>query len=53
MATPISIEIKKSSNTCYFVGETSNVKVRSINVTYDDGSDYYKATHYSYYRKVV
>ena len=38
MATPISIEIKKSSNTCYFVGETSNVKVRSINVTYDDGT---------------
>lgn len=38
MTTPISIEIKKSSNTCYFVGETSNVKVRSINVTYDDGT---------------
>lgn len=38
MATPISIEIKKSSNTCYFVGEASNVKVRSINVTYDDGT---------------
>lgn len=38
MATPISIEIKKSSNICYFVGETSNVKVRSINVTYDDGT---------------
>ena len=38
MATPISIEIKKSSNTCYFVGETSNVKVRSINVIYDDGT---------------
>ena len=38
MAKPISIEIKKSSNTCYFVGETSNVKVRSINVTYDDGT---------------
>lgn len=38
MATPISIEIKKSSNTCYFVGETSNIKVRSINVTYDDGT---------------
>lgn len=38
MATPISIEIKKSSNTCYFVGETSNVKVRGINVTYDDGT---------------
>lgn len=38
MATPISIEIKKSSNTCYFVGETSNVKVRSINVTYNDGT---------------
>ena len=38
MATPISIEIKKSSNICYFVGETSNVKVISINVTYDDGT---------------
>lgn len=38
MATPVSIEIKKSSNICYFVGDVSKVTVSSIEVTYDDGT---------------
>ena len=36
MATPVSIVVKSYSNTCYFVGDTSNVRVKSIKVTYDD-----------------
>lgn len=36
MATPVSIVAKSYSNTCYFVGDTSNVRVKSIKVTYDD-----------------
>lgn len=36
MATPVSIAVKSYSNTCYFVGDTSNVRVKSIKVTYDD-----------------
>lgn len=36
MATPVSIVTKSYSNTCYFVGDTSNVRVKSIKVTYDD-----------------
>lgn len=38
MATPVSIVAKSYSNTCYFVGDTSNVRVKSIKVTYDDGT---------------
>ena len=38
MATPISIEIKKVLTYVILSGQTSNVKVRSINVTYDDGT---------------
>lgn len=36
MTTPVSIVAKSYSNTCYFVGDTSNVRVKSIKVTYDD-----------------
>ena len=36
MATPVSIVAKSYSNTCYFVGDTSNVRVKSIKVNYDD-----------------
>lgn len=36
MATPVSIVAKSYSNTCYFVGDTSNVRIKSIKVTYDD-----------------
>ncbi len=37
MATPVSITIKSYSNVYYFVGDTSNVSVSSIDVNYDDG----------------
>nr|DAL61580.1 MAG TPA_asm: leucine rich repeat protein [Caudoviricetes sp.] len=38
MATPISILPKSYYGTSYFVGDKSNVRVRSIEVTYDDGT---------------
>lgn len=38
MATPVSIAIKSYSNVYYFVGDTSNVSVSSIDVNYDDGT---------------
>lgn len=38
MATPISILLKNYYGTSYFVGDKSNVRVRSIEVTYDDGT---------------
>ena len=38
MATPISILPKSYYGTSYFVGDESNVGVRSIEVTYDDGT---------------
>lgn len=38
MATPVSITIKSYSNVYYFVGDTSNVSVSSIDVNYDDGT---------------
>ena len=38
MATPISILLKSYYGTSYFVGDKSNVRVRSIEVTYDDGT---------------